>query len=77
MAYQVAVRQGTSSPIEAKQGSPVRGKRSETAPAPALGVLYDAPAAQLLHLCRGPRSAPFMLSGGRFSQYGLLWVQVR
>lgn len=35
---------------------------SETAPAPALGGPQEDPAAQLLHMCRGPRSIPYILS---------------
>jgi hypothetical protein len=62
LAYQVAIKLGVSSSIEVKQGSPVRGNRSkdrqqsETTPVPALGVLHEDPAVELLHIYIGPRT---------------------
>jgi hypothetical protein len=58
LAYQVAVGLGQSSPIEAGQGSPVRGKGSKGRQQSQrqlllLGVPHEDQASHLLHMCRG------------------------
>ena len=70
LAYQVAVRPGASSPIVARQGSPVRDKgpkgRQWSQRQPLfllLGVPHEDSDAQLLSMCQDPRSIPCMLSG--------------
>lgn len=74
---------GTSFSIEDRQGSPVRGKgsngRHQNQRHPLLlllGISYEDPIAQLLHMCRGPRSGPCMLSGWCFSLCKTLWAHV-
>ena len=67
LAYQVSVRLGTSS-TEARQGSTARQNISKIrqfrdSSAPTLGVPREDPAEQPLHVCRGPRSVPYMVSG--------------
>jgi hypothetical protein len=41
-----------------------------------LGVIQEDQPTQLLHICRGPQSVPFMLSDWQFSLCELLWAQV-
>jgi hypothetical protein len=56
-ARQATATLGTSSPTEARQGSPVRGtgstgrQQSGIAPAPVVGDLHECQAAHLLHIC--------------------------
>lgn len=82
LSYQIA-RSG-SSPIEAKQGSPVRVRESNVRQNVVrqplvllLGVLQKDQAAQLIHAhvhaCSGPRSIPGMVFGWQFSLYEPLW----
>ena len=72
LAYQVTVGVGVSSPIEGRQGSPVRGKGSkgthegsqQNQRQPLLHLLGDTnddQAAHQLHMYRGPRSVPYLL----------------
>lgn len=62
------VRRGTSSFVD-RPGSLIRGggfkamQCSQRAPAPTFGVPYEEPVAQLLPMCRGPKSVPHMFSG--------------
>lgn len=68
------LRQGISSIVD-RPGSLIRGggfkamQCSQRAPAPTFGVSYEEPVAQLLHMCRGPRSLPHMFSGWQFNLY--------
>jgi hypothetical protein len=68
LVYQIAVELGTSSPTEARQGNPAKGKgskgrqQSQRQPLLLLLVLHEDQAVQLLHMFRGPRSTPCMLS---------------
>jgi hypothetical protein len=55
---------------------PKAGNVARDSPAPALGVPHEDPTAGLLHMCRGPRSIPCMLSGWQTSLYEPLWAQV-
>lgn len=63
--------------------SPVRGKgsngRQQSQRHPLLlllGISHEDPIAKLLHMCRGPRSVPCMLSGWCFSLCKTLWAHV-
>jgi hypothetical protein len=55
LPHQVTARLGTSSPIDARQGSTVLGTGS-TCRQELLGDSCEDQAAHLLHKCRGPRS---------------------
>lgn len=69
LAYQVAVRLGPSSYIEARQSSPLMRKRSKSKQQCQrehllllLGAPHEDQAVLLLLKCRGPTSVPCMLS---------------
>lgn len=66
LAYKVILRLGTSSSVEARQGSPVSGKESKTEWEIAPALFVRGPAL-LLHMCKGLRSMSFMLFGWCFS----------
>jgi hypothetical protein len=55
---------------------PKTGNVVRESPAPPLGVPQEDPAAQLLHICRGPRSGPGMVFGWWFNLYEPPWAQV-
>lgn len=81
--HQVAVGLGTSSPIQATQGSPVRGKtfkgRQESQRQPLfqwLGDWHEDQGSHLLHISRGPRQVLRMLSDWWFSLPEPLWAQI-
>lgn len=63
---QDAVRLGASSSIKARRGSSGRGKGSKdrlcspSSPRPTLGFSHEDPPTQLLNMCKGPRSDPFL-----------------
>jgi hypothetical protein len=70
LAYQVAVGLDTSSPIEARQNSPVRGKgpkgRQQSQRYPLLLLLgnrHEKQAAHILHMCRRPPCSLVVGSG--------------
>jgi len=48
---------------------PDTGNRVRDNPTPTVRSPHEDPEAQLLHMCRGPRSIPCMLSGWQFSLY--------
>lgn len=80
----MAVGLGTS-PIVARQGSTVRGMgskdRQQSQRQPLLLLLvvpHEDLHAQLLHMCKGPKSIPCVLSGGSVlvGLYGLSLVEL-
>jgi hypothetical protein len=71
---QLTVGLGTSSPIEARQGTPLGRTRSRDRQQTLdnhllqlFGILHEDQAAHLLHMFRLPRSNPCMLFGWLFS----------
>jgi hypothetical protein len=82
--YQAAVKLGASSTINVRLDSTV-GEKVPKIRQPSqrrlllllLGEPQEDQTTQLLHMCRGRRSVPCMLTGWQFCLCELLWAQVK